>query len=72
MHRRFFSILARKLHRIPKRGRGDGCFRKANASQGAQAYLQYVEHPGRVQRGENSQIRARSRDSVQFAGWYWF
>ena len=29
---------------------------------------QYVEHPGRVQRGENSQIRVRSRESVKFPG----
>ena len=30
---------------------------------------QYVEHPGRVQRGENSQIRVRSRESVKYCGW---
>ena len=46
---RFLGQLARKFHRFAKRGRGDGqasaccaslgCFRKANASQGAQAYL---------------------------------
>ena len=29
---------------------------------------QYVEHTGRVQRGENSQIRVRSRESVKFSG----
>ena len=28
---------------------------------------QYVEHPGRVQRGETSQIRVRSRESVNFS-----
>ena len=30
---------ARITHQVAKRGRGDGCFRKANASPGAQAYL---------------------------------
>ena len=30
--------VARKFHRFAKRGRGGGWFRKANASQGAQAY----------------------------------
>ena len=29
---------------------------------------QYVEHPGRVQRGENSHIRVRSRESVKIFG----
>ena len=30
---------------------------------------QYVEHPGRVQRGENSQIRVRSREVVRNGVW---
>ena len=30
--------LVRKFHRFAKRGRGDACIGKANASQGAQAY----------------------------------
>ena len=61
--------------------RGDGCIRKANASQGAQGEpeakqglrsaagtCQYVEHPDRVQRSECSQIHVRSRESVKFPG----
>ena len=31
-----------------------------------QRQLQYVEHPGRLQRSEDGQIRVRSRDSVNF------
>ena len=33
-----YRLLARTSHRYAKRGRGDACSYKANASQGAQAY----------------------------------
>ena len=82
------ASLARKLHRFAKRGRGDGqafaCFAplglsdcKANARQGAQAYLSVrselakqaaLEGTLAAERGENSQIRVRSRESVKFSG----
>ena len=44
--------------------RGD----KAHEGLGAEAYLQYVEHPNRVQRSQRAALRFRSRKLVRNAG----
>ena len=44
--------------------RGD----KAHEGLGAEAYLQYVEHPNRVQRSQRAALRFRSRNVVKNTG----
>ena len=45
--------------------RGD----KAHEDLGAEAYLQYVEHPNRVQRSQHATLRFHSRKLVRNAGY---
>ena len=45
------------------------CGDKACEGLGAETYLQYVEHPNRVQRRQRAELRSRSRKLLRNVGY---
>ena len=64
----FALRLARISHQVASEGVEMAVFARRTRVRARRRTRRYVEHPGRVQRSENSQIRVRSRDLVRNAG----
>ena len=61
-------VLARNSHNFRRRGDARARDDKAREGLGAEAYLQYIEHPNRVQRSQRTALQFRSRKLVGNVG----
>ena len=62
------AVLARISHQVASEGVEMAGLARRTRVRARRRTRQYVEHPGRVQRSQCSQIRVRSRDLVRNAG----